>query len=73
MGVHPLIFANVQFADTSTALFREKLHRYTVKNRWADDWMIAGWGYGTIGPRMGFRRRNMTAISPHHPEVAELC
>jgi hypothetical protein len=72
MGVHPLIFANVQFADTSTGLYRERLHRYAVKGRWADDLPVMGWGYGTIGSRFGFRRRNMTNISPAHPEVRDL-
>lgn len=72
MGMHPLIFSNVQFADTSTALFRDKLYRYTVKGRWAEDLAIMGWGYGTIGSRFGFRRRNMTVISPAHTEVRNL-
>jgi len=72
MGMHPLIFSNVQFADTGTDLWREKLHRYAVKGRWADDLAIMGWGYGTIGSRFGFRRRNMTIVSPAHPQMREL-
>ncbi len=72
MGMHPLIFANVQFADTSTDLWRARLHRYAVKGSWADDLAIMGWGYGTIGSRFGFRRRNMTIVSPAHQEVREL-
>ncbi len=68
MGVHPLIFANIQFADTATPLFREKLSRYAVNGRWAPDWSLAGWGEGTIGARMGLARSNMTLVSAAHPE-----
>jgi hypothetical protein len=72
LGVHPLIFANIQFADTATALFREKLRRYAVQGRWAEDLPLAGWGEGTISARMGFTRSNMTMISPAHAEVRKL-
>jgi hypothetical protein len=68
MGVHPLIFANIQYADTATALFRDRLSRYVVDARWAPDWVLSGWGEGTIGARMGLARSNMTKVSPSHPE-----
>jgi len=71
MGVHPLIFANVQFADTATRLFREQLSRYAVEGLWAPDWPLSGWGEGTIGARLGFTRSNMTKVSPSHPEFRE--
>jgi hypothetical protein len=35
MGVHPLLFSNVQVADTATPLFRSELSRYAVDGRWA--------------------------------------
>ena len=66
MGVHPLIFANIQFADTATALFRDELSRYAVEGRWAPDWSLSGWGENTIGARMGLARSNMTRVSPSH-------
>ena len=72
LGVHPLIFANIQFANTGTALFKERLHRDTVQGRWAEDLSLFGWGEGTIGARMGMTRSNMTLISPAHPEVRKL-
>ena len=72
LGVHPLIFANIQFADTATALFREKLRQYAVEGRWAEDLGLAGWGEGTISAHMGFTRSNMTMISPAHAEVRKL-
>ena len=68
IGVHPLIFSNVQFADTATPVFRSKLERYVVTGRWAADWRLYGWGEGTIGARMGLARSNMTIVSPAHPE-----
>jgi len=71
MGVHPLIFANIQFADTATPLFRDRLFRYAVDGRWAPDWSLSGWGEGTIGARMGLARSNMTKVSPSHPEFQE--
>lgn len=71
VGVHPLLFSNVQVADTGTALFRSKLSRYAVDGRWAPDWHIMGWGEGTIGARMGLARSNMTLVSPAHPEFRE--
>src|SRR5208337_606751 len=48
LGVHPLIFANQDVADTATALFREKLHRYVLMGKWAVDTSVFGWGEGTI-------------------------
>jgi hypothetical protein len=68
MGVHPLIFANIQFADTATPLFRDTLSRYVVDGRFAPDWSLSGWGEGAIGARMGLARSNMTKVSPSHPE-----
>ena len=71
MGVHPLIFSNIQFADTATALFRNKLSRYVVEGRWAPDWSLNGWGEGTISARLGLTRSNMTKVSPSHPQFRE--
>jgi hypothetical protein len=72
IGVNPLIFANVQFADTATALFRNQLSRYAVRGPYANDWGMWGWGENTIGARMGLRRHNMTLISPSHEAVRKL-
>jgi hypothetical protein len=72
MGVHPLLFANIQFADTATALFKEKLRQFAVQGRWAEDLPLFGWGEGTISARMDLTRSNMTLISPAHPEVRKL-
>jgi hypothetical protein len=71
LGVHPLIFANIQFADTATQLFRERLHRFAVMGRWAEDLDLAGWGEGTISSRLGLTRHNMTLVSPAHPEFRD--
>jgi len=71
MDVHPLIFSNIQFADTATPLFRDKLSRFVVDGLWAPDWSLSGWGEGTIGARMGLTRSNMTRVSPSHPEYRE--
>jgi Domain of unknown function (DUF6259) len=68
MGVHPLIFANIQVADTATAIYRSTLHQYDVEGLWAPDLHLFGWGEGTIGARVGFTRSNMTYVSPAHPE-----
>lgn len=68
MGVHPLIFTNVDVADTATPLFRDKLKQYAVEGRWAPDWTTNGWGEGTISARAGLTRSNMTLVSPAHPE-----
>jgi len=68
IGVHPLIFANVQFADTATPLFNEKLSKFALHGRWARDLPLMGWGEGTISARMGLTNSNMTVVSPAHPE-----
>lgn len=68
LGVHPLIFANIQFADTATPLFRDKLRQYAVEGRWAPDMQLLGWGEGTISARSGMTRSYMTLVSPAHPE-----
>jgi hypothetical protein len=71
MGVHPLIFANIQFVDTATSLFRNQLSRYAVQGRWAPDWSLSGWGENTISARMGLARSNMTRVSPSHVAFRE--
>jgi hypothetical protein len=72
LGVHPLIFANVQFADTATPLFNEKLRKFAWHGRWAEDLPLMGWGEGTISARMGLTNSNMTVVSPAHPEFRKL-
>jgi hypothetical protein len=68
LGVHPLIFSNIQFADTATPLFRNYLQQFAVDGRWAPDFELHGWGEGTISARSGLTRSNMTLVSPAHPE-----
>jgi hypothetical protein len=70
-GIHPLIFSNIQVADTATPLFRKKLSRYAVRGRWAADLRIVGYGEGTIGARLGLSLSNMAAVSPSHPAFRE--
>ena len=72
MGVHPLLFANIQVADTATPAFKETLHRYAVHGRWAPDYILYGWGEGTMSGRLGLTRSNMTLVSPSHPEFRKL-
>jgi hypothetical protein len=67
MGVHPLLFANVQVADTATPLFKSELSQYALHGRWAQDLPLMGWGEGTTSARMGLARSNMTVVSPAHP------
>jgi len=72
LGVHPLIFANIQWMDTDIPLYYSKLKKYETKGRWADDLMLAGWGEGTISSRIGITRHNMTKVTPSYPEVNKL-
>ena len=71
IGVHPLIFSNVQVADTATPIFRDSLKKYTADGLWAPDWRMNGWGEGTISARAGFTNSNMTTVSPSHPAFRE--
>ncbi|HEV2577443.1 MAG TPA: DUF6259 domain-containing protein [Acidobacteriaceae bacterium] len=68
IGVHPLIFSNIDVADTATPLFQNNLKQYAVEGRYAPDWTHFGWGEGTIGGRAGLARSEMTLVSPAHPE-----
>jgi hypothetical protein len=68
LGVHPLLFANIQVADTATPLFQEKLNRFAVRGEWAPDYLLMGWGEGTISARLSLTHSNMTIVSPAHPE-----
>lgn len=72
IGVHPLIFTNVDVADTATPLFQDKLRQYAVEGRLAPDWKILGWGEGTISAAAGLTQSNMTLVSPSHPEFRKL-
>lgn len=67
MGVHPLLFTNIQVADTATPIFHNKLKQYAVDGLWAPDWRLFGWGEGTISARAGLTNSNMTLVSPAHP------
>lgn len=72
LGVHPLIFANIQVADTATTAFERTLKQYALEGRWAPDWQLWGWGEGTISARLGLTRSNMAVMSPAHPEFRKL-
>jgi Domain of unknown function (DUF6259) len=72
MGVHPLIFTNVDVADTATPLFQNKLKQYAVDGLWAPDWTLFGWGEGTISARAGLTPSKMALVSPSHSEFREL-
>ena len=72
MGVHPLIFTNVDVADTATPLFRNQLKQYAVEGRWATDRPLFGWGEGTISGRAGLTPSNMTLVSPAYPEFRKM-
>jgi hypothetical protein len=68
MGVHPLIFANIQVADTATVAYKQGLSNFDVTGRWAPDVQLWGWGEGTNSARLGFTQSNMTIVSPSHPQ-----
>ncbi len=72
IGVHPLLFANIQVADTALPQFRERLHRFAVMGRWAPDLPLWGWGEGTISGHLDLTRSNMTLVSPAHPEYLKI-
>jgi hypothetical protein len=71
-GVNPVIFANLQFADTATEHYRDELHRYALRGRWAEDLRLLGWGEGTVSARLGLARSNMAILSLSHPELRKL-
>ncbi len=68
LGVHPLIFTNIQVADTATPLFKDSLHRYAVLGKWAPDYVLMGFGEGTTSARLGLTSSKMALVSPAHPE-----
>lgn len=72
LGVHPLIFTNIQWVDTDIPLYYDKLKKYEKKGRWTDDLVLAGWGEGTISSRVGISKHNMTLMTPSYPEVNKL-
>jgi hypothetical protein len=72
LGVHPLIFTNIDVADTATPLFQNQLKQYAVEGLWATDRPLFGWGEGTISARAGLTPSNMTLASPAHPEFRKM-
>ena len=72
LGVHPLIFSNIQVADTAIPLFRNHLHKEAVDGLWAPDFHLMGWGEGTISAHMGLTKHNMTIVSPSHADFKNL-
>lgn len=68
MGVHPLIFSNVQMVDTSLPIFHDQFAKDAVDGLWASDWAPEGWGEGTMSARLGLTHHNMTQVSPWHAD-----
>jgi hypothetical protein len=56
MGVKVFFFANIQPVRVDTDWFRSELNRYTSKDKWGVNYGVYGWGYGTLGARMGYTR-----------------
>jgi hypothetical protein len=71
IGVHPILYGNVQTADTSTDAFRTRLSRYALEGRWAPDRPLLQFGPSTIGGRLMGTSRHETIVSPSHPEYRE--
>ncbi|HEY4152336.1 MAG TPA: DUF6259 domain-containing protein [Pseudolysinimonas sp.] len=67
-GVKPVVFANLQVADTATDEFRTTLHKYAVHGRWAPDLHMLGFGEGTISARLGLTQSNMAIMNLSHDE-----
>jgi Domain of unknown function (DUF6259) len=72
LGVHPLIFTNIDVADTATPLFQNQLKQFAVEGRWATDRPLFGWGEGTVSARAGLTPSMMTLVSPAHPELRKM-
>jgi hypothetical protein len=72
IGVRPIVFANLQVADTATETFRQHLRRYVLHGRWAEDPILFGFGEGTISARLGLTRSNMAVLGLAHPELQRL-
>lgn len=79
IGVHLVLFANIQVADTATPWFKNELNRYVVRGRWAEDQVITGFGQGTIacrafkaGPARSLVCSGLTLVSPAHPEFRKV-
>lgn len=47
MGVHFLMFGNIQVANLETDWFKEELYQYTQKDYWGNEPGCFGWGYHT--------------------------
>jgi hypothetical protein len=72
LGVRPVVFANLQVADTATEQFRDRLHRFVVHGKWAEDLILRGFGEGTISARLGLTQSNMAVLSLSHPELRQM-
>ena len=72
IGVHPLIFSNVDVADTARRSFRSYSSNMQSKAAGRRTGPLLGWGEGTISARAGLTPSNMTLVSPAHPEFRKL-
>jgi hypothetical protein len=70
-GVRPIVFANLQVADTGAPQFGG-LHDFVLHGRWAEDLVLLGFGEGTISARLGLTRSNMAILGLGHPDVRDL-
>jgi hypothetical protein len=68
-GVRVFFFVNIQPVDLTTDEYREKWHRYLVKDPWGCSYGLYGWGMGTLGARTGMTRTPLVQVDPAFPEV----
>jgi hypothetical protein len=70
-GIKVFFFVNVQPADIGTEMYQEELSRFRQRTKYGEP-RNYGWGMGSLGARIGFTHRPLTALSSGIPEYRKI-
>jgi hypothetical protein len=68
MDVKVFLFANIQPVDAATDWYRKDLHRYVSMDKWGVPAKRYGFGFDTLGAKLGYTCRPLVDVSPGFAE-----
>lgn len=72
MGVHVLLFSNLQWVSVDTAWYANELHRYVVHDPFGNHRAGMGWEYNTTLGLLNQTIHRMVMANPGHPEYRRI-
>lgn len=72
LGVHVMLFANLQWVNVETSWYATELHRYTVRDPHGNVRNAMGWEYNTTLGLLGQTVHRMVMVNPARPEFQRI-